>query len=617
MSAVDQLLERLDKVKQSGDRWMACCPAHDDSTPSLSVGRRTNGDPGAVVKCFAGCDADAIVRAVGLTPADLFDAPPARTERRIVAAYSYVDEVGEVLFQAVRYDPKGFRQRRPDGAGGWTWSTAGVRKVLYRLPAVIEAVERGDIVYVCEGEKDAEAMVAAGVCATTAPQGAGNFRHTADNARQVLAGATVVIVHDQDPAGLQHARQVADILRDVAGSVSVCKPRGRHNDAADHLGAGYAVNELEPVAGDRFTNLPDLADWIADDEQGDTTTDNEASTAQPLVAESFWPVDLGAVLDGDLAQPEPTILRRDDRRALLYPGEINEIHGDSGVGKGWLTLYAVDQQLRAGRTVMLVDAEDTARSIVARLQIIGTPTEAIRERLLYIRPTDPFTQWNLDHLLELIGERGPSLVVLDSLGECFGLDGVNENHDAEVGPWLRRVARPIADAGPAVLLIDHTTKAADNPLHASGSKRKRAAVGGASYLLAAATALSAEKGGRLRVKCAKDRHGNFRTGEVVADLVLEVGLVGRRFHLYAPTPSDDTTEIGVLLAARSAVAAAKQEGVPLSQAALVGLMAIKAKTEVKRGGIDLAVARGALKESKGGRNARMFEYVRDLDEPDI
>ena len=75
-----------------------------------------------------------------------------------------------------------------------------------------------------------------------------------------------------------------------------------------------------------------------------------------------------------------------------------------------------------------------------------------------------------------------TLAVVDSLGEAFGLEGIDENHDVEVAPWLRRVARRLADAGLSVLLLDHSTKSADNPRRPSGSKRKRAAITGASYL---------------------------------------------------------------------------------------------------------------------------------------
>ena len=71
----------------------------------------------------------------------------------IIATYPYRDEAGELLYEVVRYEPKSFLQRKPDGSGGWIWNLSGVRRrVLYRLPQI----QRQTTVYIVEGEKDAE-----------------------------------------------------------------------------------------------------------------------------------------------------------------------------------------------------------------------------------------------------------------------------------------------------------------------------------------------------------------------------------------------------------------------------------------------------------------------------
>ena len=58
------LLERLDKVKQTGsDRWVACCPAHDDKTPSLQI---TQANDRVLIHCFAGCGGNEVLESVGL-----------------------------------------------------------------------------------------------------------------------------------------------------------------------------------------------------------------------------------------------------------------------------------------------------------------------------------------------------------------------------------------------------------------------------------------------------------------------------------------------------------------------------------------------------------------------
>lgn len=72
----DNLLSKLDKVRRTGPgKWQACCPAHDDRGPSLSI---AEGDDGRVlVHCFAGCSVHEIVAAVGMDISNLF--PPRET----------------------------------------------------------------------------------------------------------------------------------------------------------------------------------------------------------------------------------------------------------------------------------------------------------------------------------------------------------------------------------------------------------------------------------------------------------------------------------------------------------------------------------------------------------
>ncbi len=144
---IRNVLSRLRKVKKSGTGWEACCPAHDDRHASLSV---AVGDDGRVLlHCHAGCSTEEIVKALGLTMRDLYapDSGAAGSARsqgpqsptspkdkpaqagRIVATYPYQDETGKLLFEVVRFDPKDFLQRRPDGKGGHIWKLDGVRRV--------------------------------------------------------------------------------------------------------------------------------------------------------------------------------------------------------------------------------------------------------------------------------------------------------------------------------------------------------------------------------------------------------------------------------------------------------------------------------------------------------
>jgi hypothetical protein len=237
---VEQLLDHLDGMRPTGNgSWIARCPAHDDRNPSLSVAL---GDDGRVLlKCHAGCTTEEIVASIGLTMADLFAERPDRDGmREIVATYDYVDEDGTLLFQVVRFAPKDFRQRRPNGNGGWDWRLGDVRRVLYRLPQVLETARAGGKVAVVEGEKDVHALEAHGAIATCNPGGAGKWRQ---EYAESLRGAEVAVIADDDEVGRKHAREVARSLDGIAAAVEVLKPVvGK--DIADHLATGRRLDEL-------------------------------------------------------------------------------------------------------------------------------------------------------------------------------------------------------------------------------------------------------------------------------------------------------------------------------------------------------------------------------------
>lgn len=72
MTPVENLLQRLEKVKGRNGSWTARCPAHQDKGPSLAV--READDGRILVHCFAGCETANVLGAVGLDMTDLF--PP-------------------------------------------------------------------------------------------------------------------------------------------------------------------------------------------------------------------------------------------------------------------------------------------------------------------------------------------------------------------------------------------------------------------------------------------------------------------------------------------------------------------------------------------------------------
>lgn len=137
-------------------------------------------------------------------------------KRWIVAKYDYTDKAGKLLFQVVRFEPKDFRQRRPDGDGGWIWNLRDLEPVLYKLPQVMKATS----VLIVEGEKDVETAYYLGLpdrwSATCNAMGAGKWR---DSYSDCLAGKQVVILPDADEPGEKHAARIAQALLGKAASV--------------------------------------------------------------------------------------------------------------------------------------------------------------------------------------------------------------------------------------------------------------------------------------------------------------------------------------------------------------------------------------------------------------
>lgn len=284
-----RLLETLDGVRRSGSGWQARCPAHDDQVASLAI--RVADDGRTLLHCHAGCATEDVVAAVGLTLSDLFtgDAPPQHeaphARPRLVASYDYRAADGTLLYQACRYAPKGFRQRRPDGAGGWTWNLDGVTRVLYRLPGLV-ASPMSEMVVIAEGEKDVDALVALGLTATCNPGGAGKWR--AEYAEH-LRGRMVVVLPDNDEAGRRHADQVARSLVGVAAAVKIVAlpglaPKG---DVSDWLAAGGTRERLVALADAAAPFEAEAADalrWRTAAEIAAATPQEVDWVASPLVA---------------------------------------------------------------------------------------------------------------------------------------------------------------------------------------------------------------------------------------------------------------------------------------------------------------------------------------------
>lgn len=392
---------------KSGAAWMARCPAHDDREPSLSI--RSGNDSRVLLHCHAGCSPEEVVKAAGLRMSDLFpDEVRDDKAKTLKATYDYTTGDGNTLFQVLRYEPKDFRQRRPDGFGGWTWSLKGLERVLYNLPAVASAVQEGRWIFICEGEKDCDTLSARGLVATTNAGGANapwEPQYTA-----ALRGANVCLIPDNDAPGRRHAETVAESLYRAAKTVKIVELPGldEKGDVSDWLAQGHTVDDL----------------WALLDAAAPTT--------------AISPRKIRAV-----AVPLSTIHRKPIQwiwSGWLARGTLTTVAGEPRIGKSTL-LAAVatavtrgaplpgDTATRQPENVLLLASEDAEAEIVRpRYEDMGADLDRIWVQAGIAASDGMVRPLSLpddtQDLRDLLDKMRPGLVILDPLValETSGID---------------------------------------------------------------------------------------------------------------------------------------------------------------------------------------------------
>lgn len=259
-------LNRLERVKKSGDGYVARCPAHKDNDPSLSV---TEEGSRILLHCFTGCEPEQIVAAMSLTLADLFTdktpvAPeplpfvPRKTRQpsgKLVSTYYYTDGGGAILAEKGRFEleetgidgkPKKSFLWRLAGEERWSGGVDMTTLALWGAEEVT-ASPKMQTVYFCEGERATEACRAAGLLAVT--HGGGASTKDFGKALEVLRGRQVALWPDNDGPGREYMATVHARIRDLAASVRVVTvPLPPKGDAVEFFAAGGTLAELETGA---------------------------------------------------------------------------------------------------------------------------------------------------------------------------------------------------------------------------------------------------------------------------------------------------------------------------------------------------------------------------------
>lgn len=571
---VDELLGRLERVRKVGRGWQARCPSHEDRNPSLSI---DEGNEGIVLYCHAGCSTEEIVEQLGLRMSDLFTSngrAPRGDEPE--AVYRYEDEKGRLLFEVVRKPGKDFRQRQPDGVGGYVWNLDGVERVLYRLPRILDAVRTGETVRIVEGERDVHAVEPAGGIATCNPMGAGKWR---PEYAETLRGANVVVVADRDAEGRRHAAEVVASLGGVAASLRVVEA-ATGKDAHDHLAAGRTLDE--------FVEL-------------------ELEAGPP---HSWTPINLRK-LEGR-EQAEPTI------GGIVYPGKRHALSGEPESLKSWAALVLCALELKAGANVLYLNLETDAHEIRERLRDLGVPDEHLEpNRLVYLQPSEPMTQPDvLADVQLLVAERRPTLVVVDATDGALELHGCDPNSSRDVERFYRTVVAPLRGRGAASIAIDHLTRDPEKRgMYAIGSQRKIGAVD-VHLRLECVQPFARGRTGRATITVKKDRPGWLprpQAGELV--LRSDPSTFAITYALEVATRDAGSSESEQSF--RPTVLMERVSRYLEVQAELASRNAVETtvsgKAKFVRQAIDCLVAEGYAREETGSNRARLLGSIKPFD----
>lgn len=494
----EQIAKALGNAKRVGKGWLASCPlpthgqGHGDKNPSLSISDGDDGKP--LFKCHSGCDQHelfAAIRDYGLLP-DLEIRDPLASIKPLPALQApvlehewvYVDEYGDPLFVKQRFKTstakgKDYRQARINKDGSKSYSLGDCRIVPYRLPELLNAKTAGRAIYLVEGEKAADALVEIGAIATSAHNGSGSWPA---EITQYFAGATVVMLPDNDLAGWKFARLVAAALIPVVKSLRIVDlPLERPTDDAwewvhEYGGTRQELAELakqaQPITSQDDVTIP--ARLVAAQEMVAPATPNETNatapagnvhqetdkTYKPFKIESWQSVKdepVNWLVEGVI--PEKSFVALYGPPASFKSFIAMDIAECIASGRDWL-----GNKINGTGPVLYIAGEGhggIGARIAAIKQHYNTPDDApiyvIRSQINLRSSVDDFLAL-ISAIDELVKELGVDLrmIIIDTLARAFG--GGNENSSDDMGAFIQATGKIQNRYRCSLMLLHHAGK---------------------------------------------------------------------------------------------------------------------------------------------------------------
>ncbi len=366
--------------------------------------------------------------------------------RFMSAVYDYVDDQGEVVYQVRRFEPKTFRQVRPDGKGGWIHNMDGVMPVPYRLDRMI--LNPDAPVFIVEGEKAANRLIKEGLIATTNHGGAKNWK---PDLNKWFAGRSVVVLPDADDAGAAHAEVVIANIFDTAKQV-------KRVDLSGLPEKGDVVDYLDNRS---------VKDMLAEVKAAPVIAAAPVDAPEPEVSDGLDYFDfVGAEYIRNMPPIEWTIGEGD--KGIITQHGLTVMYGAPGAGKSFI---ALDMALSIANGVpwqgmatkqgkVLYIAGEGVGGLGKRLNAWEAHNKVRDNKNLHVLPiaVNFREQADVEKLMRSIDKAGTgwSVVFCDTVARS--LVGADENSATELGLWVSAADSIKAHCGCAFIGVHHSGK---------------------------------------------------------------------------------------------------------------------------------------------------------------
>lgn len=228
--------------------------------------------------------------------------------------------------------------------------------------------------------------------------------------------------------------------------------------------------------------------------------------------------------------------------AVAAPDRLYITDGHIVTHNTWVALAAAAEQIQAGRVVIYLDYEGSARIVGERLGALGLDPELVDAHLLYHRP-GIVTRDVAARLTAAVEATNTALVIIDGVAKALAAAGLSEDKAPDVLQWLVTAVNPLAEAGAAVLMLDHVVKEKDGRgLWARGSGAKLGEVSGAAWVLRPDRPFSRTQAGRAHLVQAKDREGHVATDGATAAIITFTPSSGGQLTITLDPPTSAATD---------------------------------------------------------------------------